>query len=112
MLSSGSRLGGIAGVLIAAILWGTTGTAATYAPGLSPLAVGAVAMGIGGLLQGLIAAATIVSQRVLISQNWHFLLTGAVAVAIYPLAFMPPCITSVLLSARLFPSVLHQSCPP
>ncbi|HCI7327857.1 EamA family transporter [Enterobacter hormaechei] len=87
MLSSGSRLGGIAGVLIAAILWGTTGTAATYAPGLSPLAVGAVAMGIGGLLQGLIAAATIVSQRVLISQNWHFLLTGAVAVAIYPLAF-------------------------
>ncbi|MGV3069534.1 EamA family transporter, partial [Proteus mirabilis] len=47
MISSGQRLGGIVGVLIAAILWGTTGTAATYAPGLSPLAIGAVAMGIG-----------------------------------------------------------------
>lgn len=87
MLSSETRLGGRAGVLIAAILWGTTGTAATYAPGLSPLAVGAVAMGIGGLLQGLIAAAPIIRQRVLITRNWHFLLTGAVAVAVYPLAF-------------------------
>lgn len=87
MLSSGPRLGGMAGVLIAAVLWGTTGTAATYAPGLSPLAVGAVAMGIGGLLQGLIATATIIRQRVLITRNWHFLLTGAVAVAVYPLAF-------------------------
>ncbi|EPN1695606.1 DMT family transporter [Cronobacter malonaticus] len=87
MLSAGQRLGGMAAVLIAAVLWGTTGTAATYAPGLSPLAVGAVAMGIGGLLQGLIAAATIIRQRALIICNWHFLLTGAVAVAVYPLAF-------------------------
>lgn len=87
MLASGQRLSGMAGVFIAAILWGTTGTAATYAPDLSPLAVGAVAMGIGGLLQGLIAAATIIRQRRLISRHWHFLLTGAVAVAVYPLAF-------------------------
>lgn len=87
MLSSGQRLGGTAGVLVAAILWGTTGTAATYAPDLSPLAVGAVAMGIGGLLQGLIAATTIIRQRRLIARHWHFLLTGALAVAVYPLAF-------------------------
>lgn len=87
MLSSGQRLGGTAGVLIAAILWGTTGTAATYAPGLSPLAVGAVAMGIGGLLQALIAATTIIRQRRLIARHWPFLLTGALAVAVYPLAF-------------------------
>ncbi|MEM6161331.1 EamA family transporter [Erwinia sp. P6884] len=87
MLSSGQRLGGTAGVLVAAILWGTTGTAATYAPDLSPLAVGAVAMGIGGLLQGLIAAASITRQRRLIARHRRFLLTGAVAVAVYPLAF-------------------------
>ena len=87
MLSSGQRLGGTAGVLIAAILWGATGTAATYAPGLSPLAVGAVAMGIGGLLQALIAATTIIRQRRLIARHWPFLLTGALAVAVYPLAF-------------------------
>lgn len=87
MLSSQQRLNGMMGVLIAAILWGTTGTAATYAPDLSPLAVGAVAMGIGGLLQGLIATATIIRQRRLISRHWHSVLTGAVAVAVYPLAF-------------------------
>lgn len=86
-MRSGQRPGGIAGVLVAAVLWGTTGTAATYAPGLSPLAVGAVAMGVGGLLQGLIAATAILRQRVLIRHNRYFLLTGAVAVAIYPLAF-------------------------
>lgn len=87
MLASGQRLSGTAGVLIAAILWGTTGTAATYAPALSPLAVGAVAMGVGGLLQGLIAAATIIRQRRLLSRHWRFVLSGAVAVAVYPLAF-------------------------
>jgi len=87
MLLSSSRIRGIGGVLVAAVLWGTTGTAATYAPGLSPLAVGAVAMGIGGLLQGAIATAAIVNQHILIIKNWRFLLTGAIAVAIYPLAF-------------------------
>ena len=87
MLSSGQRLGGITGVLVAAILWGTTGTAATFAPELSPLAIGAVAMGVGGLLQGLIAAGTLLRQRRLIAAQWQYLLTGAIAVAVYPLAF-------------------------
>src|SRR2546421_11087572 len=37
-------------VLGAAVLWGTTGTAATFAPrGSSSLALGAAAMGIGGV---------------------------------------------------------------
>ena len=40
---------GFFAVLAAAFLWGTTGTAATFAPGLNPLAIGAVAMGGGGL---------------------------------------------------------------
>lgn len=44
---------GFIAVLIASILWGTTGTAASYAPNLSPLAIGAIAMGGGGLLQAL-----------------------------------------------------------
>jgi len=87
MLASEQRLAGIAAVFIASILWGTTGTAATFAPDLSSLAVGAVAMGIGGLLQGLIAVAAIVRQRRLIARQWRYLLTGALAVAIYPLAF-------------------------
>ncbi|SFN06539.1 drug/metabolite transporter, DME family [Izhakiella capsodis] len=87
MGESGQRYSGIAGVLIAAILWGTTGTAATFAPDLSPLAIGAVAMGVGGLLQTIIAGNTLICQRQLIFSHWHFLLTGAIAVTIYPLAF-------------------------
>lgn len=77
----------MAGVFMAAILWGTTGTAATFAPELSPVAIGAVAMGIGGLLQGLIAAGAILRQKRQIAHNWPYLLTGALAVAVYPLAF-------------------------
>lgn len=77
----------MAGVFIAATLWGTTGTAATFAPDLSPLAIGAMAMGGGGLLQGLIAARAILRQRQQIAHHWSDLLTGALAVALYPLAF-------------------------
>lgn len=78
---------GTFGVLIAAILWGTTGTAATFAPQLSPLAIGAVAMGFGGLLQCLIALRSIVVQRRNIAVQRRYLLIGALAVAVYPLAF-------------------------
>lgn len=87
MPPSGHQTGGATAVIIAAVLWGTTGTAATFAPALSPLAVGSVAMGIGGLFQGLIAATPLIRQRRLIFRHWPFLLTGALAVAVYPLAF-------------------------
>ena len=46
---------GFIAVLVASVLWGTTGTAASFAPHLSPLAIGALAMGGGGLLQALLA---------------------------------------------------------
>ena len=41
---------GILAIVIASFLWGTTGTAAQFAPEISPLAIGAFAMGIGGVL--------------------------------------------------------------
>lgn len=78
---------GIFAVIIASVLWGTTGTAATFAPSLSPLLIGAVAMGIGGILQGVIALSTIVHCRYLLWKNRYYLIGGAIAVAIYPLAF-------------------------
>jgi DME family drug/metabolite transporter len=38
-------------IVAACVLWGTTGTAASLMPGtVSPLAIGAATMGIGGLL--------------------------------------------------------------
>ena len=74
------RMSGTGGVLIAALLWGTTGTAATFAPEVSPVAIGAVAMGVGGLLQALIALRGIIRSRVSLRQNGGMLLTGALAV--------------------------------
>jgi Predicted permease, DMT superfamily len=82
-----SRILGVLAVILASILWGTTGTAATFAPSLSPLLVGAVAMGIGGILQCLLAFTQIVAQRHLLIKYYNLLILGAVAVAIYPLAF-------------------------
>ncbi|WP_163576303.1 DMT family transporter [Halomonas faecis] len=81
------RLLGTATVLIAALLWGTTGTAATFAPEVSAVAIGAVAMGGGGLLQALLAAGRIRRHAGALRAQRRVLLLGAVAVAIYPLAF-------------------------
>lgn len=78
---------GICCVIIASILWGTTGVSATYAPTVSPIAIGAAAMGIGGLLQAALALPSIRqhSHRVLFYKKYVAL--GGIAVAIYPLAF-------------------------
>ena len=74
-------------VLAASVLWGTTGTAATFAPDVSPLAIGAVAMGFGGLLQAVIAARPMMAFRTSIQKQWRTVALGALAVAAYPLAF-------------------------
>lgn len=74
-------------MVAASILWGTTGTAATFAPSVSPLAIGAVAMGLGGLLQALCAARHITIQSGSLLERWRLVSLGAVAVALYPLAF-------------------------
>ncbi|CAM3135600.1 EamA-like transporter family protein [Arthrobacter ulcerisalmonis] len=78
---------GIFAVVAASVLWGTTGTAATLAPGVSPLAIGAVAMGIGGLLQAAVAARQIRANRAPLVARWRLVAIGALAVAAYPLAF-------------------------
>ncbi|MEN4908109.1 DMT family transporter [Rahnella bonaserana] len=87
MVGRRERMLGIFAVLFASVLWGSTGTAATFAPDVSPLAIGAVAMGLGGLLQALISAKGIIASRQRFWQNRGMLVTGALAVGIYPLAF-------------------------
>nr|WP_229862571.1 DMT family transporter [Streptomyces galbus] len=74
-------------VLAASVLWGTTGTAATFAPAVGPLAIGAVAMGLGGLLQALTATAHIARERRALRGSGGTVALGALAVAVYPLAF-------------------------
>lgn len=84
---SSSRLQGIGAVLVASILWGTTGTAATFAPDVGPLAIGAAALGIGGILQALIALPALKRTRLHLKAHSGLVTTGAVAVFAYPLAF-------------------------
>jgi DME family drug/metabolite transporter len=74
-------------VLAASVLWGTTGTAATLAPGVGPLAVGAAAMGLGGLLQAVVAGRRIAASRAALRARLGTVLLGAGSVALYPLAF-------------------------
>lgn len=78
---------GIVAVLFASIVWGTTGTAATFAPDVSATAIGAAAMGIGGLLQALRAAPRIGRSVAQLNRYRILLLLGGVSVAVYPLAF-------------------------
>ena len=73
-------------IAVAALLWGTTGTAASFLPGsVSPLATGAATMGVGGLL--LFATAPRASIRVLRGPSRRWVVVGAVGVFVYPLAF-------------------------
>lgn len=78
---------GVLAVLLTAVLWGTTGTAATFAPRASPLAIGAAAMGVGGLLQALVAVPSLVKFSSELRRRPSIVLFGALSVGIYPLAF-------------------------
>ncbi|WP_255513575.1 DMT family transporter [Homoserinibacter sp. GY 40078] len=74
-------------IAVAALLWGTTGTAASFVDGsVSPFAIGAATMGFGGLLLALTAPrATVAVLRDPGSRRWVAL--GALGVFVYPLAF-------------------------
>jgi len=111
-----SRAVGIGAIVVTALLWGTTGTAATFAPGVGPLAIGAVSLGLGGILQAVIAVPALGRKRLALVGRWRVVVLGAVAVAIYPLAFYSSmhlagvAIGSVvsLASAPLAPGVLER----
>ncbi len=84
--SRAQRLGMLA-VLFAATVWGTTGTAATFAPEVGAAAIGAAAMGLGGLLQALRAGRGILRALPDLARYRLLLVLGGLAVAVYPLAF-------------------------
>lgn len=74
-------------LVLASVLWGTTGTAATFlSDDVSPFATGSATMAVGGALLFLVSARTaraaIADPR---SRRW--LLVGAIGVVVYPLAF-------------------------
>ena len=80
-------MAGVVAVLLASLLWGTTGTTATFLPhDVSPLAVGASTMGIGGIL--LFVTGPRLSLAVLRDpRGRRWAAVGAIGVVVYPLAF-------------------------
>ena len=87
MLQNKSSLSAILCVIAASVLWGTTGTASAFIPDVSPLAVGAFSMGIGGVLLVLNAKNNLLSDRQKLFSKPSLLFIGSLCVAIYPLAF-------------------------
>lgn len=74
-------------VVLAASLWGTTGTAAFFlGADVSPLAIGAVTMGVGGVLLALWGGTATLALWRDPSSRW-LLIAGALGTITYPLAF-------------------------
>lgn len=74
-------------LLAASVLWGTTGTAAAQAEGVSPLAIGAASLGIGGLLQAVLGVRALRAARFPLIINRRLVILGALGILVYPLAF-------------------------
>lgn len=74
-------------IVFASLLWGTTGTVASYSTDVSSLAIGAFSMGGGGLLLVFTARNKLFIDYKLMLAQPKVLLLGAASVAIYPLAF-------------------------
>ncbi|WP_394768112.1 DMT family transporter [Lacisediminihabitans sp.] len=81
------RKTGVVALVLASVLWGTTGTAATgMPPSVGPVAVGAATMTIGGILLAATSLRGVIAVlREPGSRGW--VLAGAVGVFVYPLAF-------------------------
>ncbi|EGR0147750.1 EamA family transporter [Vibrio alginolyticus] len=78
---------GTLSILFASTLWGTTGTAASLAPDVSALAIGAFSMGIGGFMQACLSAKSLKRDFRKVVHMKKTLLVSIIALATYPLAF-------------------------
>ncbi len=77
----------IAAIVVTSILWGTTGTAASFAPDVPSFAIAAASLGIGGILQAFIALPQLRASRARIALKPGILAVGIASVFVYPLAF-------------------------
>ena len=86
-MGSQSSFKGVIAIVIASFLWGTTGTAAQYAPEINPFAIGAFAMGVAGVLLCLMSRRLLLKDRQVFLANLPIVIYGSLCVAVYPLAF-------------------------
>ena len=87
MKSNHESFKGVFAIIIASFLWGTTGTAASFSPDVSSLAIGAFSMGVGGVLLVFTARSKLFIDYKLMLKQPKELFLGAFSVAIYPLVF-------------------------
>ncbi|OXY83170.1 DMT family transporter [Oceanimonas doudoroffii] len=87
MAQSREVMMGILTIVVASVLWGTTGTVASFAENVSALATGAFAMGVGGILLALNAGKALRKDRAKLWASPGALALGGLSVAAYPLAF-------------------------
>lgn len=99
---------GALAILFASLLWGTTGTAASFAHQVSSLAIGAFAMGVGGVIQAMLSWRSIRHQLHQILLFKLALAISSVALAVYPLAFY----TSMKLSGVAVGTVISIASAP
>ncbi|MEU9990681.1 EamA family transporter [Streptomyces sp. NPDC048045] len=82
--------GGPAPILASAVLWGTTGTAATLAPASAPAAaIGCAGLALGGILLFLTSRGARSLPAACTGRERWLLVPGALAVAGYPVTFYP-----------------------
>lgn len=99
---------GALAILFASLLWGTTGTTASFAHQVSPLAIGAFTMGVGGVIQAMLSWRGIRHQLHQILLFKLALAMSSVALAVYPLAFY----TSMKLSGVAVGTVISIASAP
>lgn len=78
---------GIAAIVFASLVWGTTGTAASLSANISAFSIGAFSMGGAGLLFIFTNLRKLLFYRKKFIENSKLVLFGGLSVAIYPLAF-------------------------
>ncbi len=74
-------------VLLSALLWGTTGTVASFITNVNPMGIGAFSMGVGGLLLAITARTTLRKDWQLLTNARWVILIGMLALVVYPQAF-------------------------
>ncbi|MEO3784067.1 EamA family transporter [Actinocorallia sp. B10E7] len=85
-----NQISGAAPILIASVLWGTTGTASSLAPSGAPAAaIGSAGLAFGGLLLFLSTRGARTLHAACTGAERWLLLLGAIAVAGYPVTFYP-----------------------
>lgn len=108
MLDKFNHHKGIVLILVASLFWGTTGTVASFAPDVSPLAIGAFAMGFGGVCLVLNSLKELSVDWRILKGNAKVFLFGGLSVALYPLAFY----TSMRLSGVAIGTVISLASAP